>query len=72
MSKTITILTNIIIILYERQKYLHSESEKRNTVWYLLIIYRIAQLISPSNVIAKMISHGIDLLLRVNAPVQLI
>ena len=54
------------------QKYLDSKLEKRNTVWYLLIIYRIAQLISPSNVIAKMISHGIDLLLRVNAPVQLI
>ena len=54
------------------KKYLDSKLEKRNTVWYLLIIYRIAQLISPSNVIAKMISHGIDLLLRVNAPVQLI
>ena len=54
------------------QRYLDSKLEKRNTVWYLLIIYRIAQLISPSNVIAKMISHGIDLLLRVNAPVQLI
>ena len=53
-------------------KCLDSKVEKRNTVWYLLIIYRIAQLISPSNVIAKMISHGIDLLLRVNAPVQLI